>query len=135
MRLPTSPFNSLEEFKAAAEFFPQGRIIPQRILKGPRYAKSQVTFTANTWVMPTPKGYVCACDVDAMFVPADRLASVRSTASTPQSRRLSKGKIAFKGSPYTQGGITSWVSNLDLPKEARVFITLINEALGHSSKG
>lgn len=51
-------FASLEEFKARAEFFQMGRIIPQRIVCGPRKIKHNVVFGSDTWAMYTPRGYV-----------------------------------------------------------------------------
>lgn len=51
-------FASLDEFKARAEFFPMGKIIPQRIVCGPRKYKHNIVFGSDTWAMYTQKGYV-----------------------------------------------------------------------------
>ena len=53
---------SIEEFKAKAEFFKAGSIIPQRVLKGPRKVKHLIKFGSDSWVMPSYGGYIVAFD-------------------------------------------------------------------------
>lgn len=51
-------FQTLDEFKAVAEFFPKGRIIPQRIMKERRKVKHLIVFGSGAFALPTPRGYV-----------------------------------------------------------------------------
>jgi hypothetical protein len=90
-------FETIHEFKAAAEFFPAGRIVPQRIIKGPRKFKSGVIFGADSWALPTRKGYLIACDMRN----SDHCVSIKKAHD-----------CKFTGSPYfPPGSYTSWVSS------------------------
>lgn len=89
-------FKTLDQFKAAAQFFPAGRIIPQRILKGPRKVKHWVRFGSDSWALPTPKGYLIAFDTT-------------SRPPVPKINRSPFTNVTFTGSPY--GGTTYWLSN------------------------
>lgn len=48
----------IDKFKSRATFYPAGRIVPQRIAKGSRKYKHNVTFIDNTWFIYTPKGWL-----------------------------------------------------------------------------
>ena len=88
----------IDKFKARAEFFKKGSIIPQRILKGERKKKHVVKFGSDCWAMPTPHGYLVA--VDCMN--GDSV--VRISRMPP--------KLDLVGSPY--GGTTNWFGNHQL---------------------
>ena len=89
-------FNNINHFKRSAEFFPAGKIIPQRILKGPRRFKHNVTFGSNSWALRTSDGYVIASDTreSGLFI---RIRWVKDAN--------------FLGSPYTSNGGTYWIGN------------------------
>lgn len=88
--------NTINDFKARAEFFPAGRIIPQRILKGPRKIKCRVRFGGNSWALPTECGYVIACDAG-------------ESGSAISIHRVSN--CALFAAPYTPRGGVFWVGN------------------------
>lgn len=97
-------FTSMQEFKDSAEFFPKGRIPPQRIFKGPRRWKYLIKFGGDAWAISTKNGYVVAVDSEgggcAMRIDAPK-------------RGRKTGKISIQGSPYTPGGSTMFVGNQD----------------------
>jgi hypothetical protein len=90
-------YQTLDEFKAVAEFFPRGRIIPQRIFKGPRKIKSRVTFGSDSWALPTETGYVVIADCWSQTDAPVKIRNVRNAK--------------FYGSPYTPGGETNWIGS------------------------
>ena len=57
-------YSSLDEFKKRAEFFPAGKIIPQRILKGIRQIKHLCKFTYDSYAVRTKNGYIVLCGND-----------------------------------------------------------------------
>ncbi len=85
----------IEKFKARAEFFKKGSIIPQRILKGDRRKKHVVKFGSDCWAIPTPLGYLVAVD-------CTNGGSVVRVSKVPKNLHL-------VGSPY--GGSTFWHGN------------------------
>lgn len=93
-------FNSIEEVKAACEFFPKGRIIPQRILHvDKRKYSSRKKFGSNTWAMPTPKGYLLLSD----------------TGKTGYAVLVKNMKnVHLVGSIYTDGGESTYICNATL---------------------
>lgn len=93
-------FNSISEVKAACEFFPKGRIIPQRILHVSKRAyRGRKFFGADSWAIPTPAGYLILCD----------------TAKGESAIRIRGMKnCALSGSPYVSGGGTRWIGNYEL---------------------
>lgn len=91
-------FASLDEFKARAEFFQMGKIIPQRIVCGPRKYKHNIVFGSDTWAMYTPKGYVM------VLAGGDRHHSAIKLLRPDQI----KGKVVFfvrHGASYWNGPI------------------------------
>lgn len=88
-------FESLEEFKARAEFFQMGRIIPQRIVCGPRKYKHNVVFGSDTWAMYTPRGYVM------VLAGGDRHYSAIKFLRTDQM----KGEVLF----FVRNGVSYWI--------------------------
>lgn len=105
-------FKTIDDFKSAAEFFPAGRIIPQRILKGPRKYKSRVKFECDCWAITTHRGYFIAADA-------------RSTGFIFSINHVKNAK--FRGSPYFTNGETRWCWNKDITDDA--WIRHINNAL------
>ncbi len=97
-------FKTMDEFKARAQFFPGGRIIPQRILKGPRWIKRRITFGTDCWAIPTPKGYLVASDSST----GNGAAVTLNNGDGFLSRN---GDAWLTGSPYTPGGNTHWIGN------------------------
>lgn len=92
-------FKTLNDFKAAAEFFPCGRIVPQRVLKGPKKYKHKVTFGADCWMIPSRKGHVFFVD----------------TAGTENGcfiRINIKQKAELIWHPYTKDVNTYWTMNV-----------------------
>lgn len=85
----------IETFKARAEFFKKGSIIPQRILKGGRKKKHVVKFGSDCWAIPTPLGYLVAVDYT-------------NGGSVVIVSQVTKNLHLF-GSPY--GGSTHWYGN------------------------
>lgn len=85
-------FTSVQEFKDRAQFFPKGRIVPQRILKAPRRVKDKVVFGSNTWALPYSHGYILVCEYieGGFFV---RVGNVNWSRSA---------KIRIVGAPYSQ---------------------------------
>lgn len=100
-------FNTIDDFKRAAEFFPAGRIIPQRILKGPRKLKQYFKFAVDCWAIPTPRGYVIAAD--------SRKAGCAIRYCAPADHWTLNGKLKREinmfGSPYFKNGATNWTGN------------------------
>jgi hypothetical protein len=96
-------FESLKEFKSAAEFFPSGRIIPQRILKSNRKHKSKIVFGSDSWFIPTPAGYIGACDTQ---LESDYLVLIKFRFD---------GVIV--GSPYVAGGGTTILGSYNKTQE------------------
>lgn len=115
-------FKTIDDFKRAAEFFPAGRIIPQRILKGPRKYKHRITFGSDSWAVNTPGGYVIAINT------GETGSGIRIKPGLPEPsvyvpwkkklRRKARPKgINLYGSPYTKGGGTHWVGNTGRAEE------------------
>lgn len=98
-------FATIEQFKEAAEFFPAGRIVPQRILKGPRRYKHKVKFGSDSWALPTPRGYLVAQD-------AGRCALYIGMGNRFQIYGKSY-KLTLDGSPYVPNGGTNFVRKSD----------------------
>jgi hypothetical protein len=107
-------FESIEQFKIAAEFFRKGSIIPRRILKTKKKFQHKLTFGSDSWVLPTESGYLVAIDQTMItnyvirFKPGLRNASV----------------IA---SPYTKNGITKFIGNFNKTDEQ--WLEFINKKL------
>ena len=83
----------LDQLKQRAEFFPRGKVIPNRVLKCPvRKMRHNVTFGADPWVIPCPTGYVCFSHYEpgnsCIHIDGDWGAATRE----------------FFGSPYHKGG-------------------------------
>lgn len=87
----------LESLESRVEFFKKGKIIPQRILKGPREEKHRFTFGSDTYVVPTKSGYLC----------------IVYCGEQGCSIRISSGRndLELFGSPYTPSGGTIWIGN------------------------
>jgi len=95
-------FSSIQDFKDRAEFFPAGKIIPQRILKGPRKFKSNIRFDCRSWAMRTDFGYVIAAEL-ASSQHGDCVISIKHTKNAH-----------LKGSPYypkSDGKGTIWIGD------------------------
>ena len=92
----------LRELKSRVEFYPAGRIVPQRVLKGPRKQKHRVVFDSNSWLVPTVGGYVVLVDCGANG------AALRV--------RSSLCNVCLEGSPYSNGA-TRWVGNAGLSEQ------------------
>jgi len=89
-------FKTIEEFKKSAEFFPEGKIVPRRILKVKRRHSSGLKFGCPSWAILTEKGWVIAAD--------DRITKYFLIVSNV------KNDTAF-GSPYIPGGYTNWIES------------------------
>lgn len=90
-------FSSIEEVKAACEFFPKGRIVPQRILHvDKRKYSSRKKFGSDAWAMPTPKGYLVLCNT-GKYGAAIRVRNMK--------------KVLLRGSIYTRGGESTYICN------------------------
>lgn len=113
-------FESIEQFKAAAEFFPKGRIIPQRILKGPRRIKHLWTFGSDSWALPTDAGYVVVAE-----------SSRGGCLIRVMDSLMRVGDCAMQGSPYTSG-ITRFIG--DEGSEGSQ-LKLVNEAVAAARAG
>jgi len=102
-------YSSLEEFKKRAEFFPAGKIIPQRILKGPRRIKHLCNFSYDSYAVRTNGGYIVLCINDG----SSKISKTSSAAILNYpigSRCFGKNRILrLYGSPYTPGGVTHWL--------------------------
>jgi hypothetical protein len=88
-------FESIDDLKEVAEFFPRGKIIPRRIMKGPRRYSSKIRFDSDCWVLNTPKGHVCA--------------SNNSQGYMIHIKGIKNAEIV--GSPYTTSGASDWIGN------------------------
>jgi len=113
---------TLALLKEGAEFFPAGKIIPQRILKVPRKLKHRTIFGSDTWVLNTPGGYVCMTDI-RVGGSAVKIAQ-RNRFFENLTFRIKKPycgkkprKTVFKGSPYHIKGITQFFGNAGLTDE------------------
>ncbi|MNI49688.1 hypothetical protein D3C77_365950 [compost metagenome] len=84
-------------FKSRAEFFKEGAIVPQRILKGSRKHKHHVVFGSPSWAVPTPHGYLVAVD-------RNHGSSLMNVCGYPFR------KFTLTGAPYSPGN-THWVTN------------------------
>ena len=102
-------YSSLEEFKKRAEFFPAGKIIPQRILKGPRRIKHLCNFSYDSYAVRTNAGYIVLCINDG----PSKISKTSSAANLNYpigGRCFGKNRILrLYGSPYTPGGVTHWL--------------------------
>lgn len=90
-------FHTLDQFKAAAEFFPCGRIVPQRILKGPRRIKHKVKFGADCWLFQNPLGVVIFAETSS---PNSNGAIIRTSLATIRG-------MSFV--PYSAKGVLRWI--------------------------
>lgn len=86
----------LRELKSRVEFYPAGRIVPQRVLKGPRKQKHRVVFGSNSWLVPTVGGYVVLVDCGADGAALRFHSNLRNAY--------------LQGSSYSVGG-THWIGN------------------------
>lgn len=86
----------LRELKSRVEFYPAGRIVPQRVLKGPRKQKHRAVFGSNSWLVPTVGGYVVLVDCGVNGVALRLHSNLRN--------------VHLQGSPYSVGG-THWIGN------------------------
>ena len=111
-------FKSISDFKAAAEFFPAGRIIPQRIIKSQRKHKSVIVFGSNSWALPTEKGYIVASDTN------NRGCCIRILSGIRNAKLI--------GSPYTKKGETHWIGSSN--NDGKCQIDFINDILAISKK-
>lgn len=119
-------FVSMEQFKAAAEFFPKGRIIPQRILKGPRKVKHLWLFGGDAWAIPTPNGYVVAVDTegDGSVIRGKLQRNlVYGAKSKPRTYTL-------QGSAYATNGDTAFVGNIGGDD---AWLASLNETIGRKT--
>lgn len=91
-------FKTIDQFKQAAQFFPNGRIIPQRIFKADRKIKHKITFAGNSWALPTPNGYVVAVDV-------------KSSCPSSVMQKMDELNIKPLGGIYA--GPTHWICNIE----------------------
>ena len=92
----------LRELKSRVEFYPAGRIVPQRVLKGPRKQKHRVVFGSDSWLVPTVGGYVVLVDCGV------------NGAALRLHRNLHN--VCLEGSPYSNGA-THWVGNAELSEQ------------------
>lgn len=104
-------YSSLDEFKKRAEFFPAGKIIPQRILKGIRQIKHLCIFTYDSYAVRTKNGYIVLCGNDEISKSNKIKTSAGATIRYPVGGRyIGKNRIIrLCGSPYTPGGFTNWL--------------------------
>jgi hypothetical protein len=130
---------TLARLKESAEFFPAGRIIPQRIMKGQRKFKRLVIFDADTWVLNSNGGYVCMADTRngdcAMRILNDRAKSGNVSFTTKSKYRPRKSeKMVLRGSPYHVNGSTCFCGNSGITDEQWVSNTLaaINKQKGEA---
>lgn len=86
----------LRELKSRVEFYPAGRIVPQRVLKGPRKQKHRVVFGSNSWLVPTVGGYVVLVDCGINGAALRLHPNLRNAC--------------LQGSPYSVGD-THWIGN------------------------
>ena len=86
----------LRELKSRVEFYPAGRIVPQRVLKGPRKQKHRVVFGSDSWLVPTVGGYVVLVDC--------------GVNGATLSFRSNLRNACLEGAPYSVGG-THWIGN------------------------
>lgn len=107
-------FSTIDQFKAAAKFFPKGRIIPQRILKGPRKSKHLFRFGGDAWAIPSPTGYVVAVDSEGGGS-AVRIEQPRARLTYPARHCTNMNAHAktytLQGSPYVKNGSTRLIGN------------------------
>lgn len=105
-------FKTIDQFKSRAEFFPKGRIIPQRIFKAPRKLKHLLVFGGDAWALPTPNGYVITIDSEG--------GGCAILVKQPKgSIRAKLPSYTVQGSPYTSLGITTLIGN-NLGDEAQL---------------
>lgn len=62
-------FRSLDEFKAKAEFFKAGSVVPKRIMRLDTYKRhGRMTFGNDTWAFSSERGYILIiCDQKSSF--------------------------------------------------------------------
>lgn len=109
-------FDNIDDVKAACEFFPKGRIIPQRILHvQKRKYRCRKFFGSDSWAMPTPSGYIVLVDCN-------------KSGSAIHLRSIKNSTI--KGSVYTTNGETVWIGNFERTDEKwlEVFASHYNKA-------
>lgn len=100
------PFSSMEDFMNRSEFFPKGKIIPQRILKGPRKLKHLIKFSYDSHVLRTESGYIIL--IDNSSDPHESQQTFDS--GLPKHKRVGKDTVVvMKGSAYTPGGQSLWL--------------------------
>ncbi len=107
-------FASIQDFKDRAEFFPAGKIIPQRILKGPRKIKCCFLFGSDSWALPTPHGYVVACNAEKGGS-AIRIRRTKAKTFRHFWGGRNQHQVNLHGSPYRhfkeKGNGTLWLGN------------------------
>lgn len=114
-----APIKSIEDFQRRAEFFPAGRIVPQRILKGRRKCKSRVKFGGSCYALPTPLGYFL------LTYPGAEHALVVRNYRGPE----------IVGSPYVRNGNTTWWFQYKLQREIDLIREMNDCILGYERKG
>lgn len=97
----------LEQLKKRAEFFPRGKIVPNRILKcSLKRLRHNVRFGADTWAIQGPDGYVCF----SHYEPGNACVKVHGT-NWPDIT------VNLQGSPYHKGGSTHWIQDFETTPE------------------
>ncbi len=106
-------FKSIEDIKSRGEFFPEGKIVPKRVLSvEPKNLAHTVKFNHDSWVIPTPKGYLVYSEYD--INDNDGWFHDDEHGNKVKQRSVDVGKsnnINCKGSPYTPNGITWFYCN------------------------
>lgn len=100
------PFSSIEDFMNRSEFFPKGKIIPQRILKGPRKLKHLIKFSYDSHVLRTESGYIILIDNSSKHHESQQTFG----SGLPKHKRVGKDTVVvMKGSAYTPDGQSLWL--------------------------
>lgn len=103
-------FSSMEDFMSRSEFFPKGRIIPQRILKGPRKLKHMFKFLYDSHALRTEAGYIILIDNSSECYENRCTLSSTLNNGLPKHKRVGKNTVVvMKGSAYTPGGQSLWL--------------------------
>lgn len=93
-------FKSVEEFKAAATFFPAGKIVPQWLLKAPRKAKKRIKFHADVWCIRTRTNH---------FLLGEQSLRIKKSHSIFYIDYLKNVTLTLN--PYLKGGVTRFHMN------------------------
>lgn len=131
-------FKDFEDFKSGAEFFPRGRIVPNRIMKvlNPlKYTRSNFVFDSDTWLRRiNGNNYLVSCPIHAslghsifhlsnpkfgvitqqpyLFLNDSQLTNKKRKSIARYKRNSKKRSFRIEGNPYSIGGgnfMVGWV--------------------------